>query len=316
MPEDGPLEARQRRAGLEPELRDERLAGVAIDGERLGLPAAPVEGQHELAARALAERLLRDQPLELGDQRAVPAEREVRLDALLESGDPQLLELRDVQLQGRLVRDVGERGAAPQPQRLAQLLRRALREAGGERPAAVLDEPLEPLGVELAGADPEQVAGGAGHERAGRARSRPPASSAGARPGPGARWRCWPGRRGPTAGRSAGRSSRACSGAAAAPRAARAGAARPAGAAARRGAPRARRGGRSEGRRRARRRSPGQTDGEGSRGRPASCTDGPRRTSGCGRRPAARRRRSRPSAPRGRRDGGASVATAREALKG
>ena len=100
----------------------------------------------------------------------MPAEREVRLDALLERRDPKLLEPGDVLLQGRFVRDVGERRAAPQRQRLAQLLRGALRQPRGQRPPALLHEPLEPLGVQLADADPEQITGWAGDERAGRLR--------------------------------------------------------------------------------------------------------------------------------------------------
>ena len=56
--EDGPLEPAQLLAGLEPELARRAAAAVLVDGERVGLPAAAVEREHELAAQALAQRVL------------------------------------------------------------------------------------------------------------------------------------------------------------------------------------------------------------------------------------------------------------------
>ena len=61
-----------------------------------------------------------DERLELGDELCVAPEREVRLDALLERDGAQLLEPRDLRLRERLVEEVGERGAAPERERLAQ----------------------------------------------------------------------------------------------------------------------------------------------------------------------------------------------------
>ena len=55
----------------------------------------------------------------------------------------------------RLVREVGERRAAPERERLAEEPRGDL----GRRPLRLLDEPLEAEQVELVGPDPDQVAG-------------------------------------------------------------------------------------------------------------------------------------------------------------
>ena len=93
--------------------------------------------------------------LQLGDEPAVLAEPELRLDALLDAGEPQLLEPRDRRRRERLVGEVGERRPAPQRERLAQARRRALGRAVREGRAGVLREPLEPVQVErlLPGAD-------------------------------------------------------------------------------------------------------------------------------------------------------------------
>jgi hypothetical protein len=55
--------------------------------ERLGLPAAAVEREHQLAAETLAKQVLRDQRLEFGHQRGMAAERQVGVDAILDRGD-------------------------------------------------------------------------------------------------------------------------------------------------------------------------------------------------------------------------------------
>ena len=88
----------QRPAGLDPELLDQRPARVAVDVERLGLATRAVEREHELAAQALAQRVLGDQRLELADELGVAAERELGVDALLERRHAQLLEARDLRL--------------------------------------------------------------------------------------------------------------------------------------------------------------------------------------------------------------------------
>ena len=46
----------------------------------LCLPAGAVEGEHQLRAELIAQGMLRDEPLELADERAVFAEGEIGLD--------------------------------------------------------------------------------------------------------------------------------------------------------------------------------------------------------------------------------------------
>ena len=126
--QDRALELLQLLARLRAQLVDERLARGGVGGERVRLPTGAVERKHELRAKALAERLLRDELLELGDHLGLPAEREVGVDPALERLEAQLAEMGRSG-RGRLAGQVGERRAAPQRERFAQGLggRRRLR---------------------------------------------------------------------------------------------------------------------------------------------------------------------------------------------
>ena len=126
------LELVQRRARLDAELVDEQPARLAIDLERLGLSTGAVERSHERRAQPLAQRMLADEHLELGDELGVAAEREVGFDAPLERAQAELFEAADLGLRERLVGEVGERRPAPEAERVAEPLRREL----GRAPAA------------------------------------------------------------------------------------------------------------------------------------------------------------------------------------
>jgi hypothetical protein len=86
--EDPALELTKRAAGLDAELVDEHASCVAEGRERLGLPTGPIQRNHQLPTQTLAVRMLDDQALELGKRLRVPTELEVRLDSLLEGGEP------------------------------------------------------------------------------------------------------------------------------------------------------------------------------------------------------------------------------------
>ena len=65
LAEDRRVHAAQQRARLEAELLDEQLPSLAVDLERLRLPAGAVEREHELRAQPLAQRVRADEALEL-----------------------------------------------------------------------------------------------------------------------------------------------------------------------------------------------------------------------------------------------------------
>ena len=144
--------------GVEAELAIERLARIAVGLERLGLAAGPVERQHQLRPQSFAGWMVRDQPLQLRDQRLVAAEGEVGLDPILDRDQPRLLEPGDLVLGERLIGEVGERRPAPERERLIEARRRSVGVAAVERLAALGGEPGETLRVDVVGARLEDVA--------------------------------------------------------------------------------------------------------------------------------------------------------------
>ena len=132
-------------AGLDPKLVDERPPRALIGVERLGLTAAAVEREHQLAAHPLAQRLLCHERLELAGHLGVPAGTEILLDALLEAGEPEVVEAGELRPGEAPVGELGERRATPEGKRLAG-------------PAACL-QIAEPREIELVWFDGKQVAG-------------------------------------------------------------------------------------------------------------------------------------------------------------
>ena len=161
--EDRLVQLAQPRARLDAELADQRAARGAVGLERVRLAPGPVEGDQELTAQALAQRVLADERLELGDELRTAAEREVGVDAVLERHEPQLLQAPDLGLAERLVGEIGERAPAPERERLAQRARRRVGVAGRARGR---QQALEPVQVEPVLRDPQLVARRAGHEDA------------------------------------------------------------------------------------------------------------------------------------------------------
>ena len=151
------FERSQLRAGFEPELAVERIAALAIRGERVGLAPTPVKREHQLPQQPLTVRMHRDERLELADHIAVVTEHQLSLDPVLHRGQPRLLQARDLALSKRLIREIGERLAAPQPQRRVQQLPRASSFTAAERATRVGGHRLETVGVDLTRRHLEQV---------------------------------------------------------------------------------------------------------------------------------------------------------------
>ena len=101
----------------------------------------------------------RDELLQLADELRVAPECELGVDPSLDRREPNLLEPLDRGPGERLVREIGERGAAPEPERLPQQVGRLL---GLPRLRRPLRQPLEPMEVELLGGEAQDVPGRAG----------------------------------------------------------------------------------------------------------------------------------------------------------
>src|SRR5829696_6057235 len=100
--------------------------------ERLGVPSLPVQRQHQLAARTLAERVAGHEGLKLPGDVAMAPERELRVDAVLEGEQPQLVKVCG---RGRRegLRELSERRAAPERARGREALGRRRGVAAGQR---------------------------------------------------------------------------------------------------------------------------------------------------------------------------------------
>ena len=153
--QDRSLERLERRGRVDAELLDQRAPRLLVGLERLGLSARPVQREHQLTAQPLAQRVLRDETLELADELRMAAEREIGLDPLLERREAKLLEADDRGLGELLVGEVRQRRAAPERERLAELCR------GGLGPPASAIRP-----------GPRRAGARSGADRAARARAR------------------------------------------------------------------------------------------------------------------------------------------------
>jgi hypothetical protein len=154
--EDSSLELPECGAGLDAELRDEEHSRPPVDAERVGLAARSIEGEHQLSAQALSQRVRDDELRELGDDLRRPAEPQVCVDPQLDCRQAQLLETCDRRLRERLEPEIRERRPAPERERLAQDRRRVAKALFLQRLPPFAHEQLEAVEIEL-------VAGGSDH---------------------------------------------------------------------------------------------------------------------------------------------------------
>ena len=130
-----------------------------VGGERLGLAAEPVQREHQVGPHPFAEWVPRGERVELGDDGRVPAHLDLRRDAVLGGRQVEFLQSRDLAPERGLVRQVGERRAAPEREGPRER-GGGLRGVGQEVGLGGLDHGLEPRGVDLGGIGSEHVAPG------------------------------------------------------------------------------------------------------------------------------------------------------------
>ena len=155
--EDLRFELAQRRPGLEAEPSEERPAGVAVDGQGVGLAPRAVEGPHQELAQPLVERMLGHQRLELAGD--LGTRREVGRDPIGGASQAERLEPRHLRLRKRSACHVGQGRAAPKLERRPQRRGSLAGPAVGRLVAAAPRQRLEPVGVHRRRIDRERVAG-------------------------------------------------------------------------------------------------------------------------------------------------------------
>ena len=165
LAQDRALESLQLGPRLEAELVREPPAALAIGLERIRLPSGAVEREHQLPPHALARGVLVDQRFELGHQRRVTAQGQLGIDAVLERGQPEILEPACLGTGERFVGDVGQGLTSPESEGLLQPLRGAAGVAGGEPLPPVSGQALESIGVDAVGLGDQRVSVSARRER-------------------------------------------------------------------------------------------------------------------------------------------------------
>ena len=130
----------RRRGEAETELVAEHRSQLGAPAQRLGLPAEPVERQHQLAPEPLPKGVGGDERFQLGDRPALLARVEPGLDELLRHRQPQLLEAQGLAPHDGQLGELAEGGAAPQAEgpfecrnRLARWRRRRRGPRSGSR---------------------------------------------------------------------------------------------------------------------------------------------------------------------------------------
>ena len=145
MIQDLSLETLECGARIDPELVDEPCAGLLEGLKRVGLPSGAVEREHQLSAHSLAERVIDDEALELGDDLRVPAELELSVDLLLDHRESELFEPHSLRGRKLLIAKVRQRLAAEECERLPELPRTCGRTVCSRRG----DDSLEAVNVQL-----------------------------------------------------------------------------------------------------------------------------------------------------------------------
>ena len=158
MLKDPALECLQLGARVDAELLDEHRSCRATRIERICLPSGAAEGEHVLGAEALAVGLGRDQPLQLRHELVVAPECELRVVQKFDRLQAALLESGRLRVSHRLLGEVGERGSAPETERVAEILGCVRWPPGREGLGSALDQALVAGQVELVGIESQRVA--------------------------------------------------------------------------------------------------------------------------------------------------------------
>jgi len=155
----------QLAARVNAEVLGQPFPGVVEHVQRLGLPPAPVQRDHQQAARPLPQRVLSHQHGEAGHRLGGQALGEQQVGTLLGGRCAQFAEPLTFRL-GERAGYPGEREPAPQRQRLVHRLHGARQVAGGAQAASPAKALFEVVGVEAARIEPEHVPAARGHKHA------------------------------------------------------------------------------------------------------------------------------------------------------
>ncbi len=161
--EDLLLQVADRARRIDADLGDEPLAERGEGAKSLGGSAAPVQRQHQRGDEPLAQRMLTDQALQLGDELAGQPQPQVGFDRSLGRLQAELLETGDLGLGPRLVGELLEGVTPPQGEAVAKHRRGRRRIGLGDEPR-LGNAPLEPSDIGVVAVDRHHVARASGQQ--------------------------------------------------------------------------------------------------------------------------------------------------------
>ena len=132
-----------RLARLDAQFVAEVAVQRPVRGQRLRLPPRPAQRPHQQQPQPLAGGVLLRQPGQLGHQLGVPSQVQADLQAALHGAQPLLGQPGHHRLVQRVGRDVVQRRASPQRERLAEQLRLGGDVAAGARLAGTFQQRVE-----------------------------------------------------------------------------------------------------------------------------------------------------------------------------
>ena len=165
LAQDRLLERAQVAAGLDAHLVDQAATSGTVTLERFALPAVAVQRQHQLTSGALVERLLRERALEIRDELVMTSKCEREIDALGRDRPALIVKRIGGGARVALQRDVAQRVASPEAERLVERAKRVFAVHRRARAARRLDELVEAGGVEFAGRRRDRVPGRPGRDQ-------------------------------------------------------------------------------------------------------------------------------------------------------
>ena len=172
LPQHRPLELAQLLARLDAQLLGQHRPGPAVRGQRIALPPAPVQREHQKPPQPLAERIPGHQARQLpGNLRRRP-QLDIGLEPALHRHQPELLQPGALPGQSRHIGHVRKRAAPPQPQRPPEPGGRGRRLTVLQRLPARPGQPLEPGRVQLIRSRRQGVTAAPRDQRRIRARQR------------------------------------------------------------------------------------------------------------------------------------------------
>lgn len=165
MAQDGRVQVRQPGAGLDAVLGPKDAVHLLVSTQRLGLPTACVESEHASGPQPFPQRIHPGQGFDLGQDVAGAPARQLGLDPLFPRGQPSFLQPSSLHLgERKLGCHIGQRGSAPQVQRLGEGGRRRVVIAPAGLLTSARHQGIEAKRVEGFGGQPDVVAGWPCHE--------------------------------------------------------------------------------------------------------------------------------------------------------